>query len=353
MTSDDERASSLPIECEPDDDSSTQRSSPPKHGNEGLTCHEELKSVEFLFEPSMESVVSDKEEKTDQHIEQPDPVLDKSNESPDKVGVVFNAVVNLESVIPTKKENLEMNENANETIDSQSTAGSSSRRETLAQESASPRVPAAFVVGQDEDFSRGEVPNTHSNGPPGKANLEEASLDAIVAFLKSKDFARSDLDEDEIVAFTHATHRHAENRTKYRKNLAMMGSYPHNAYDRIYQEEEFFSLADAFFRDLVDGASDMAGFDLSNRTVTWLKRAAGLQKPNDPLEKSMGFYSDSEEEERRDGRRRTRRAKKEKGKELLEMDLEGLSVFEHAINEIEEERDEKLVSSTSLVSSSL
>ena len=346
MTSDSERVSPRPIVCEPGDDSSTQQSSSLTHGNLGLTddCYQEPKSVEFFLEQSKDSVVSDKEEKTDQSVVQMDPAVDQNNESMNNI-VVVKAVVDLEPETRPSRENLDANENGNETLCSRSMAAYFSKGKKLAQENG--------FLGHDEDSSRSEVPNAEYNCPNGRASLEESSLDAIVAFIKTKDFARSGLDEDEIVAFTHATHRHAENRTKYRKNLAMMGSYPQNAYDRIYQEEEFFSLADAFFRDIVDGASEMAGFDLSNKTLTWLKRAAGLQKPNDPLEKSIGFYSYSEEEQRRDGRRRTRRAKKEKGKDFLETDLEGLSIFEHAINEIEGQAEEKPVSRIPLVRCSL
>lgn len=256
-----------------------------------------------------------------------------------------NDSINIQSENGAYAEN---DDKSNDTPHAESTVENSSKDNMTIQGETSFRGELDDDHG--DNSTGGDVRNGNYYGPTGRVNLEEASLEAIVNYIKSKDYIRGDFDEDEVVAFTHATHRHAENRTKYRKNLALIGDNQKDAHDRIYQEEEYFSLADGFFRDLVDGASEKAGFDIENRTLTWLKRAAGLQKPNDPLEKTMGYYSESEEEVGGDGRRRTRRAKKEKRKQLLEKEHEGLSIFADAINEIEEERGEKFATYVPTVS---
>jgi hypothetical protein len=361
MTSDGERAVNKGINSsiwadvtETVDDSAGQHSPSLKYGNGPLTnhVHKTLKSSVASFLTPLKNVgESDQEEAMEgRNVEQLNPGATRENDLSTNGG--HNRTVDQQAETRSSGDDMDTNENG-ATADARSAADNSSNGDIRADDEGSSSRIDAPDFDHDDISSRVDLPNANSIGPTGRVNLEEASLDAIVAFIKSKVYIRSYLDEDEIVAFSHATHRHAENRTKYRKNLAMMGSDHQNAHDRIYQEEEYFSLADAFFRDLIDGASEKAGFDVENRTVTWLKRAAGLQKPNDPLEKSMGYYSDSQDEQVGDGRRRTRRAKKGKRNEILEKEHEGLSIFVDAIKQIEEERGEKKVSNIPSVSWSL
>jgi hypothetical protein len=214
----------------------------------------------------------------------------------------------------------------------------------------------------DGNSSRGDQPHAGSslNGSRARTNnLDESTLTTIRDYLISKDYAAQPLEEEKVMEFTITTHRNATDRTRYRRNLAEdfeVSRGRDNVYDLIYQEEEYFSMASNFFKDLVNGASvKEGGFGLDSRTLTWLKRACGLQKPHDPLDQNLDDFSDDSEEVEpvATGRRLTRGVKKERRKEKMRKETEGISIFMEAIQEIERERKQPFKSNIQSVSTTL
>lgn len=201
----------------------------------------------------------------------------------------------------------------------------------------------------DENSSRGGFPQHTSGSLNGSRRartnnyLDEPTLSALREYLKSKEYAALPLEEEKVMEFTMNTHRNATDRTRYRKNLVedfqVLGDND-NVYDLIYQEEEYFAMASKFFKDLVQGAQMKAGdFDLDRRTLAWLQRACGLKKPHDPLDQNLDDFSDSEEGEPvATGRRLTRGVKKERRKERMRKETEGISIFMEAVVDLERER---------------
>lgn len=211
----------------------------------------------------------------------------------------------------------------------------------------------------DENSSRGDLPG-HSSSVTGGCrarahNLDEPTLKALREYLKSKKYSDQPLDEEKVMEITINTHRNATDRTRYRRNLVedfeVIGDRD-NVYDLIYQEEEYYSMASKFFKDLVHGASpSRENLVMDSKTLAWLKRACGLQKPQDPLDQNLDYFSDSDDGEPvATGRRLTRGVKKERRKERIRKETEGISIFMEAIEDIERERKQSFKSKIQSVS---
>lgn len=202
--------------------------------------------------------------------------------------------------------------------------------------------PTGSVVDESSSTSLGDIQSV-SQPVHTRYNSKEVTLKVLCDFLKSKECVAGYLDEEKIMGFTHSIHRDATDRTRLRKNLVedFEALKDRDAvYDRIYKEEEQFALASHVFHELIEIAAQKAAIKVDNRTVNWLKRASGLHKPNDPLlDQNHDYLSDLEEEgEEGPGRRVTRGAKKERQKQRMREQSEGLSIFIDAIKDIEIER---------------
>jgi hypothetical protein len=132
----------------------------------------------------------------------------------------------------------------------------------------------------------------------------------------------------------------------------------------VYKEEEFYALANEFFKTVVTEAQTMASEDgsknikMHSKTVSWVKRAAGLQRPYDPLEHAA-YMSESDEGEtdaedagpRRLTRGMARNTRVKRREERCQKETEGLRALSDAIEGLEKERGEPFPESRRFVSS--
>jgi hypothetical protein len=213
------------------------------------------------------------------------------------------------------------------------------------------------------------MPNTDSlvaNAPLTKTALEDETLHVLRDYLKSGEFDRDTLEEEDVANFSITTSRYVKERTRYRQNLledSGMGDRE-TYYDRVYNEEEFYALANEFFKSVVTEAQTMASEDgsknikMHSKTVSWVKRAAGLQRPYDPLE-HPAYMSESDEGEtdaedagpRRLTRGMARNTRVKRREERWQKETEGLRALSDAIEGLEKERGEPFPESRRFVSS--
>ena len=246
----------------------------------------------------------------------------------------------------SSRQEIRADENGSSTSSNQSIDGADSAAEDDVPDNAT-----------EENSSRGDTAPHASHGSRARTNnsLDENTLSALREYLLSKEYSIP-LDEEKVMEFTTTTHRTATDRTRYRRNIAEDFEVSVNRdslYDQIYHEEECIAMASRFFKDLVQGVSTkLQDIDLDSRTLTWLKRACGLQKTHNRLDHNVGYSSgDSEEGENvATGRRLTRGVKKERRKERLRKESEGISIFMEAIQEIERERKQPFRSNMQSVS---
>ena len=131
----------------------------------------------------------------------------------------------------------------------------------------------------------------------------------------------------------------------------------------MYGEEENYAFANEFFKHTVNESQDLAGgprIQMHNKTVNWVKKAAGLQRPYDPLEHQQSLnLSDSDEGEtvepkasprRRLTRGMARNTRVKRRQERIRKETEGINALAAAVQEIEEERGESFPSSKRFVS---
>ncbi len=208
----------------------------------------------------------------------------------------------------------------------------------------------------DDNSSRSDFPSTSLSTLP-RTNSEAATLKILSDFLTSQEGIAQHLDEEKVVAYTHSIHRDAKDRTRLRKNLVEdfeVLTDRDAVYDRIYSEEEHLATASHMFHEIVDFASLKAAVRLDSRTLKWLKRATGLHKNNNLLDQNNDGFSDLEEGETEgSARRMTRGVKKERQKQRMRKETEGLSIFIDVIKEIEKERGLPVVLNTQFVRFSL
>jgi hypothetical protein len=220
---------------------------------------------------------------------------------------------------------------------------------------------------ESKDFSAASLkkPSTRTtqlvaNAPITKTALDEETLQVLKTYLSSGDFANDTLEDDEVEIVSIATSRYANERTRYRQNLleeAEMGD-GETFYDRVYKEEEFYALANEFFKNVVTESQAVAGgTQMHSKTVNWVKRAAGLQRPYE--KEQQPYLSDSGEgkAEATDGapRRLTRgsarTARDKRREERARKETEGVRAILEVIEELEKERgDSSLPKSKRLVS---
>jgi hypothetical protein len=204
-----------------------------------------------------------------------------------------------------------------------------------------------------------------SNNTSTKANLDDATLQTIKNYLKAGS-VRESLEEEEVVMTAIKTSLYANERTRYRQNL-LEGSdmeEEKTVYGRVYKEEENYALGNKFFKTVIDGsveqtgdaadaASNLSGYSakpflMDKRTVAWLKRAAGLQRPYDPLDQQT-YMSDEDEGEtdvidsksaapRRLTRGKARNIRVKRREDRIRQENQGLNALMEAITELEKER---------------
>lgn len=237
--------------------------------------------------------------------------------------------------------------------------------------------------------------NNDGKKPPGKKNLNDATLKAVQTYLLTGDFLKEPLEYEDVDAFALRIHRYTDERTRMRHGaldstathrggrLVDADAAEERLYSQVYEEEEFHAVAADFVKTVAAEASDMAGgsFILHTKTYNWLKRAAGLQRaydpygppttqppqhqlfqPVDPQQQHLnqshdqhsqaGLSDDSDDGEaeastamdegtgeapRRLTRRRLRMTRKKRRQERLERETEGLRILSEVVQELEKD----------------
>jgi hypothetical protein len=195
-----------------------------------------------------------------------------------------------------------------------------------------------------------------ANAPLTKTALDESTLKVLGNYLRSGNFARSTLEEEEFALFSYKTSQYTSERTRYRQDL--LGD-DEELYDRVYSEEEYYALGNEFYKKVVTESQDMAGgpkIQMHNKTVNWVKKAAGLQRPYDPLEHHLSDSDGGETDEtnaaprRRLTRGMARNTIVKRGQERMRKEAEGVSALAMAVQELEKERGRPFPSSKIVVS---
>lgn len=228
---------------------------------------------------------------------------------------------------------------------------------------------------QDDDDDPPPQPPKKSP-PKGNKKLDNPTLQAIKTYLNRPHLWQDALEEEDVTNFSLKTSRYANERTRYRQHLLededmVLGE---TFYDRVYREEESYALANDFFRNVVHEASLLAQEEedqqhvMEKRTINWLKKAAGLQRPYDPLDpqqqQQKAYGSDSGDElegaggidettgtaPRRMTRGKARNIRVQRRLERIKQETQGLRDLVGAISELETERGEKFPESKRFVS---
>lgn len=219
---------------------------------------------------------------------------------------------------------------------------------------------------QDDD----PPPPLPKSPPTGNKKLDNPTLHAIKTYLNRPHLWKDALEEEDVTNFSLKTIRYANERTRYRQNLLEDEDFVlgETFYDRVYREEESYALANDFFRNVVHEASLLAQAEedvvMEKRTVNWLKKAAGLQRPYDPLDpqqqqqKASGSDSGDEPHSgvettgtpRRMTRGKARNIRVQRRLERVQQETQGLRDLVGAITELETERGEKFPESKRFVS---
>ena len=200
-----------------------------------------------------------------------------------------------------------------------------------------------------------------------RRSLDDATLEAIKTFLQTEKGWKDHLDDEDVVSFSVQSSRYANERTRYRQNL-LEGSdmdEGETSFDRVYKEEENYALGNEFFKQVVRSSQSLAEssalsgkFQMHKRTVNWLKRAAGLQRPYDPLE-HQGNQSDSDDVEtdgggdtapRRLTRGMVRNTRYKRRQEKIRQETQGIRDLLSAIEGLEIERGLPFETTSKLVS---
>lgn len=151
------------------------------------------------------------------------------------------------------------------------------------------------------------------------------TLNAIQQYIKSGNCFGDTLEDEEVSTFNSKIHRYTVERTRgrqgmyFRDDLIQKKDDPNlkidpiiltkedvaqeRMYNNIYQKEEFFAVATNFLKNVIDGAQDTGGSDLvfHNKTASWLKRAAGMQRKYDPYEREGNQQQKPEDSDEGDG----------------------------------------------------
>ena len=207
--------------------------------------------------------------------------------------------------------------------------------------------------------------SSHRNGP---------TLDAIQHYIKSGNCFGDTLEDEEVSTFNSKIHRYTVERTRGRQGMYFSDDFiqkgddpdakidpivltkediaQERMYGNIYQKEEFYAVATKFLKNVINGAQDTGGSDLifHNKTASWLKRAAGMQRKYDPYERDDNqqqkatYSEDSDEGDgegisgRGDGRRITRRrirmTRKRRRLESTGQDAESFRILSEVAGEL-------------------
>ena len=241
-----------------------------------------------------------------------------------------------------------------------SKAGSGSVKNSGGEKDSQPR-------NNKKKSKRDPPPQPPKSPPKGNKKLDNPTLHAIKTYLNRPHLWKDTLEEEDVTNFSLKTSRYANERTRYRQNLLEDEDFVlgETFYDRVYREEESYALANDFFRNVVHEASLLAqveeGVIVEKRTVNWLKKAAGLQRPYDPLDpqqqqqKASGSDSENSGVEtsntpRRMTRGKARNIRVQRRLERVKQETQGLRDLVGAISELETERGEKFPESKRFVS---
>ena len=202
--------------------------------------------------------------------------------------------------------------------------------------------------------------NSSRTGSGGNSVLDEATLQAIKTVL-SQGAQEDTLDEDEVAMNAVKTSRYANERTRYRQNVLEGSDQEEETfYARVYREEESYALSNEFFKSVTNEAQNQAAaeinddsddFQMDKRTLNWLKRAAGLVRPYDPMDTYESKYLSEDDEPEGDTdsgdkqaapRRMTRglaRSTRVKRREQrIRIENQGLTALMEAVLDLESER---------------
>ena len=195
-------------------------------------------------------------------------------------------------------------------------------------------------------------------------SLDNTTLLAIKNYLSNGKVMNEFLEEEQVINFSVKTSRYANERTRYRQNI-LDGSDVEEGetfYDRVYKEEENYALASEFFnyvihesRSLAQQTDESGKFEMHRKTVSWLKKATGLQRPYDPLERNMQL-SDSDELDtdskprRRLTRGMARKTRVQRRQEKIRQETQGLQDLMAVVKELESQRGKLFPESRHVVS---
>ena len=214
------------------------------------------------------------------------------------------------------------------------------------------------------------VSNSSKTGSGGNSGLDEPTLQAIKTFLSQNEAHRDSLDEDEVTMNAIKTSRYANERTRYRQNVLEGSDLEEETfYARVYREEESYALSNEFFKSVTNEAQNLAedaideteDFQMDKRTLNWLKRAAGLVRPYDPMKTYPQAYLSEEEDaegetdtgdkqsmSRRMTRGLARSTRVKRREQRIRIENQGVTTLMEAVLDLEAERgpfvDKKKVS---------
>jgi hypothetical protein len=185
-----------------------------------------------------------------------------------------------------------------------------------------------------------------------KTALDEGTLKILKDYLESRQFEKETLEEDDVVELSIQTCQYANERTRYRQNLLEDTDMADSEtfYDRVYKKEEFYALANEFLQTVsyeVHAIAEDSDTQIDTKTLRWVKRAAGLQRPYDPLDhqqpnpvvdSEVGDSDTSCIAPRRLTRGMARNTRVKRREKKRKKETEGLTALTAAIQELERDR---------------
>jgi hypothetical protein len=227
--------------------------------------------------------------------------------------------------------------------------------------------------GEEETGLESSKIDTITTSSKPKSTLDDTTLQAIKNYL-TQGITQDVLEEEEVTMNAVKTSRYANERTRYRQNVFEGLFDPEGedetSYERVYRKEESYAIANDFFKsvtleaqqryiDSMEG-DDAEDFEMDRRTLNWLKKAAGMVRPYDPLDTEQQRPNLSEDEElegdgeesegdnkpppltsaapRRMTRGLARSTRVKRREERIRIETQGLTALMEAIGELESER---------------
>jgi hypothetical protein len=208
-----------------------------------------------------------------------------------------------------------------------------------------------------------------------KSTLDDTTLQAIKNYL-TQGITQDILEEEEVTMNAVKTSRYANERIRYRQNV-FEGSFDpegddETSYELVCRKEESYAIANDFFKSVtleahqryiesMEGDAAAEDFEMDRRTLNWLKKAAGMVRPYDPLDTEQQQQPNLSEDEELEGdgdesegdnkspplataapRRMTRglarSTRVKRREERIRIETQGLTALMEAIGELESER---------------